>query len=170
MWKTINRDLENDVKSTTLSYIGNNGQTLTKECDMLEALNRHFVSVGLNLAKQIDVKPKDDCLKHITPIRHNIKFKAIDEGYVLSAISRLDKVSVTLVQDAAKSISYPLAVIYNSSIKNGVFPEVWNAAKATPFNELGARTDVNNYRPISVTSVFSKMLERISYDQLFDFL
>ena len=105
MWKTINRVLEKNVKSTTLSYIENNGQTLTKECDMLETLNHHFVSVGLNLAKQIDVKPEDDCLKHIAPVRDTMKFKAIDEGYVLNAISRLekgkasgpDKVSVALV-------------------------------------------------------------------------
>ena len=34
----------------------------------------------------------------------------------------------------------------------------------------GARTDVNNYRPISVISVFSRMLDRISPDQLFEFL
>ena len=99
-----------------------------------------------------------------------MKFKAIGEGYVLNAISGLDKVSVTLVQDAAKSISYPLAVIYNSSLQNGVFSEVWNAAKATPINKLGARTDVNNYRPIYVISVFSRMLERSSHDRLFELL
>ena len=58
MWKTINRDLENNVKSTTLPCIENNGQTLTKECDMLKALNHHFVSVGLYLAKKIEVKPR----------------------------------------------------------------------------------------------------------------
>ena len=46
-----------------------------------------------------------------------MKFKSIDERYVLSTISRLekgkasgqDKESVTLVQDAAESMSYPLA-------------------------------------------------------------
>ena len=53
MWKTINKVLEKNVKSTALSSIENNGRTLTKECDMLEALNHHFVSVGLNLAKKI---------------------------------------------------------------------------------------------------------------------
>ena len=79
-------------------------------------------------------------IKHITPVRDKMKFKAIDEGYVLNAISRLekgkasgsDKVSVTLVQDAAKSISYPPALIYNSSLKNGVFPEVWKGSKHEP--------------------------------------
>ena len=47
MLKTINRVLEKNVKSTTLSCIENNGQTYAKECDMLEALNHHFVSVRL---------------------------------------------------------------------------------------------------------------------------
>ena len=87
------------------------------------ALSHHFVSIGLNLAKQIDVKPEDDFLKHITPVGDKTKCKAIDERYVLNAISRLekgnasgpDKLSVTFVQDAAKSISYTLALIYNSS-------------------------------------------------------
>ena len=67
----------------------------------------------------MDVKPEDDCLKYITLGRDKIKFKAIDEQYILNAISRLengkalspDKVSVTFVKDAAKSISYPLALI-----------------------------------------------------------
>ena len=56
MWKTINRVLEKNVRSTTLSCIENYGQTFTKECDnitdMLEALNNNCVSVGLNLANR----------------------------------------------------------------------------------------------------------------------
>ena len=120
MWKTINRVLEKDVKSTTISSCNeNNGHTLTKEWDMPQALNHHFVAVALNLTKQIDVKLEDDCLKHITSVRDKMKFKAIDKGYVLNAIGRLgkgkasgpDKVSVALVQDAPKSTSYPLALI-----------------------------------------------------------
>ena len=46
MWKATNRVLKKNVKSTTLSSIEYNGQTLTKECDVLEPLNHHFVSVG----------------------------------------------------------------------------------------------------------------------------
>ena len=46
MWKTINRVLNKDARSTTLSSIEIDGQALTKEHDVLEALNCHFVSVG----------------------------------------------------------------------------------------------------------------------------
>ena len=40
----------------------------------------------------------------------------------------------------------------------------------TPLFKQGERTDVNNYRPISVISVIAKMFERIVYDQLYGFL
>ena len=43
-------------------------------------------------------------------------------------------------------------------------------AKVTPIYKSGARTDLNNYRPISVRSVFLRMLERISHDEIFEFL
>ena len=51
MWKTINKVLNKDMQSTVLS-INEGGKVLTKDSDMLEALNRHFVSVGTNLAKK----------------------------------------------------------------------------------------------------------------------
>ena len=50
MWKTLNRVLDKDAKSATLSSIEIDGKTLTKERDVLEALNCHFVSVGPKLA------------------------------------------------------------------------------------------------------------------------
>lgn len=145
---------------------------------MLEAPNRDFVSVGPNLAKWVDAKSEDNCLKHITPTKDQMEFKTIDEGYVLNAINRLekwkalglDKVSVTFVKDAARSISYPLVLIYNSSLIHGVFPDNWKVAKVSPIYKADLKTDVNNYRAISVIFLFSRMLERISHDQLFEFL
>ena len=61
-----------------------------------------------------------------------IKLNTINMKYVLDAIGRLkngkasspDKVTIKLVKDAAKLIAYPNKCIFNSSIKNGVFPGV----------------------------------------------
>ena len=53
---------------------------------------------------------------------------------------------------------------------SGVFPDIWKLARVTPIHKSGSKTDVNNYRPISVISVFSRMLERLTHDQLFEFL
>ena len=161
MWKTINRVLEKDVKSTSLSTIESEGKTLTKECDMLEALNRHFVSVGPDLAKQIRSNCDDDCLKHIIPEKSEMLFQTVDEEYVLNAINRLekgkasgpDKITITWVKDAAISIAYPLTLIYNASLMNSIFPDIWKLARVTPIYKSGPKNDTNNYRPISVISV-----------------
>ena len=104
-------------------------------------------------------------------------FQTVDEEYVLNAINRLekgkasgpDKVTITLVKDTAISIAYPLMMIYNASLMNGIFPEVWKLARVTPIHKSGPKTDTNNYRPISVISVFSRVLERLTHDQLNEF-
>ena len=79
-------------------------------------LNHYFVSVWQNLAKWLGAKNEDYCLKHITQVRDQMEFKAIDESYALNAnsqweegmVSGPDKVSVRFMKDAARFISYPL--------------------------------------------------------------
>ena len=65
-----------------------------------------------------------------------------------------DKITITLVHNASKFIAHPLMLIYNSSLANGVFSDIWKLAKVTPIYKSGPKTDVNNYGPISVISVF----------------
>ena len=104
--------------------------------------------------------------------------KSVDETYMANAIRKLtngkaagpDKVSTTIIKDVGDLVSKPLTMIFNSSLMGGVLPDIWKIARVTPIFKSGARKDVNNYRPISVISVFSRILERIVHDQLFDFL
>ena len=61
-------------------------------------------------------------------------------------------------------------MIFNSSLKYGAFPDIWKLAKVTPIFKSGSKRDGNKYRPISVISVFSRMLEKIVHDQLSRYL
>jgi len=61
-------------------------------------------------------------------------------------------------------------MIFNSSLENGIFPDIWKLARVTPILKSGVKKDVNNYRPISVISVFSRILERIVHDQILNFI
>ena len=105
-------------------------------------------------------------------------FKTANKTYVMNAINPLkngkasgpDKVTVTLVKDKSKLIAHPFMLIYNSSLANGVFPDIWKFARITLSYKSSQKTDLNNYRPISVISVFSRMLEPLTYDHLFEFL
>ena len=105
-------------------------------------------------------------------------FVPIDETYVLNAIKQLkigkapgpDKISAKLMRDAADFIWKPLAMVFNSSLKCGIFPDIWKLGRVRPIFKTGSRNDANNYRPISVISVFSRMLEKIVHDQLIEYL
>ena len=134
--KAIKSVLNKNKQSTVLSNINKDGKVLTKDSDMLEALNHHFVSVGTQLAKTITTKPDDDCLKHVVAVNSKLILKTIDITYVLDAIGRQkigkasgpDKVTINLVEVAARFIAYTIMSIINSSIANGVFPDVWKTA------------------------------------------
>ena len=60
MWHTINRVFEKFSKSTMPASLKIEGRKLTKEGDILEALNHHFVSVGSTLASKIEENANDD--------------------------------------------------------------------------------------------------------------
>ena len=59
MWKTINKVLDKNENSVKPSSVEVDGKCLTRERDVLEALNRHFIEVGSNLAKKIVSKLGD---------------------------------------------------------------------------------------------------------------
>ena len=145
---------------------------------MLEELILHFVFVGTNLAKKITSKPDDDCLKYVVSVNNKMTLNTINTKYVLDAIGRLKnekasgpyKVTIQLAKDTAKFIAYPIMFIFNSSKPNEIFPNVRKTASATPIHKSGSKSDLNNYRPIPVISVFARMLERLVHDQLSELL
>ena len=81
-----------------------------------------------------------------------------------------DRIPVGLVKDSSEFIALPLTLIYNASLVTGAFPNIWKVARVTPIFKSGARGDMNNYSPISVLSIFARILEKIVHDQLIDYL
>ena len=67
MWKTINRVLNRDSASKSISSLNVNGKVVTEGGELAEALNQHLVSTGPKLAEKIKTTPSDNPLKHIQP-------------------------------------------------------------------------------------------------------
>ena len=72
-----------------------------------------------------------------------------------------------LVYDEVKK---PLFQISKNSLKNGIVPENTKIAQISPTFKSGKKELLKNYRPISVLPCFSKMLERIMYNRLYEYL
>ena len=82
----------------------------------------------------------------------------------------LDRIPARLLKDAAPSISALLTAIINLSISSAVLPEEWKKAKVVPLYKDGDKKCMDNYRPISVLPVASKILERAVQIQLLQHL
>ena len=82
----------------------------------------------------------------------------------------LDGLPSRLLKDSAVTISVLITHIINLSITTQCIPHVWKHAKAIPLFKDGVRDDIDNYRPISILPVVSKILERAVQQQLVDHL
>ena len=81
-----------------------------------------------------------------------------------------DELSNNIIIDAYDSLKNILFHIFKVSIKQGIFPDSLKIAKVTPIFKSGAKDNVSNYRPISILPVFSKVLERIMYNRVYNHL
>ena len=81
-----------------------------------------------------------------------------------------DEVPAIVMNQNIHALIKPLAYLINCSIKKGIFPDELKIAKVIPIYKSGDKTSIENYRPISVLSVFSKILEKIMYNHLINFI
>lgn len=60
-----------------------------------------------------------------------------------------------------EEIFVPLKILFNSSLNEGVVPEDWCTTNITPIFTKGNKSDPGNYSPVSLISVFSKLMETV---------
>ncbi len=88
----------------------------------------------------------------------------------MSKATGCDNIGPRLLKLAAPYVTDSITYICNESIKHSVFPDKWKQGKVAPLHKSGPKDDVNNYRPISVLPIISKILEKHVHDSLMDYL
>ena len=78
-----------------------------------------------------------------------------------------DKISARMLKIPAPVTAPSVTKLINYSINNAVFPRTWKTAKVTPLFKKGDSSDVNNYRPISVLPVLSKIVGEDMFTTIF---
>ena len=74
------------------------------------------------------------------------------------------------IKDGQEILIPHITFIINECIKNNIFPNQFKLANVTPLYKKDDPLDVTNYRPISITSGFSKILEKILHRQITEYL
>ena len=164
LWRYIKNMRKEQTAINTLHY---NGVTYTDSEGKANALNNQFVSVFTNE----DQSPLPHISTEPTPDISQITINVEGVFNLLSKIepnkvAGTDGIPPRLLKEAAYQMAPLLTFIFQSSLDQGQLPQDWKSANITPIYKKGNRTDPANYRPISLTSTCSKILEHIIYSSI----
>ena len=84
--------------------------------------------------------------------------------------SGIDGLPVCFLKIAGESISIILSNLINTSFEMGVFPNILKMGRLIALHKKNSTSDIANYRPITILSSVSKVIERIMYFRLKDYL
>ena len=145
-------------------------------------VNEYFTQIGPRLAGNIDVANKRSHDSYLgNPCEVEFNFTRTTPAEIVEIIrkmkpkssSGLENISCRLMKDIFDIIAIPLTSLINQSLQSGIFPDKLKIAKVVPIFKAGKdniESYVHNYRPISLLSCFSKIFERVVYNQLYNHL
>ena len=178
-WELIRSALPTNQSRTNKSKIDLlkiDGQDINESFSIAEKLNEHFALVGKNLADKIPTNNNNSFSKYLNqrvassmflqPPRHSEVFNIIHSlrPRKSSGLDNIDSYFICIACDVL--IPYYL---FHLSFEFGIFPDCLKIAKIIPIFKAGPKTDINNYRRISLLSNFSKILEKLIYTRLSKF-
>ncbi len=161
-----------------ISQLNIKGKIIDDPQDIANSVNNFFVNVGPNTEKTVP-KAGDISPKRFLKNRNNVEFimTHISEEDILKIIQSLPNkvtgpasIPLKLLKLVANIIVVPLCHIINVSFSTGVFPDALKVAKVIALHKGGPSDNLNNYRPISLLSIFDKIIEKLMHKQLYEFL
>jgi len=179
-WQVLN-NLMNKCK-TKLSkfpktFYDNKGYCYKGE-EVPEGFNILFSSIGAELEKSIPSpsscplqyikEPLHECLTN-TPCTTPVQIKNIIKS--LNPVGGgIDGISSFILLGTYEPLMHHLTYFFNLCLRTAVFPDKLKVAIIAPIYKTGDKDQFNNYRPISLLPIFSKILEKIMHITLMTFL
>ena len=139
---------------------------------------KYFTNIGTRLSAAIH-QPDNPFNTYLSTNSNDQSFFMLptDPTEISKIISKLkakssaghDGISSKLLKSINQSICYPISIIVNKSLETGIVPKALKMAKIIPIYKCKDKTDIGNYRPISILPSISKILEKIVHHRLYTF-
>ena len=177
-WRLINNILKPNGKNRDkkIRKLIINDVEYENEETISNQFNEFFVNIGKNIAESLP-----DYDNHLNYLNGNFPnsfyFSPVNSTDIDIVISSLKNKSfglhtfpIKILKSITNTMSPILARLVNFSVSSGEFPKSLKTARVTPIHKEGSKSDVNNYRPISVLPLFSKIFEKTVYNQMYQYL
>jgi hypothetical protein len=153
---SINRGSK-ELWQTVRELTGRNKQADTQYPVDAETLNRHYATVSTDSNYSPPI-PKLTVNKFTEYFSEQRVFRLLDN--VGHTATGLDSIPSWLLRIAAPLISVPTAFIFNLSLSYSVVPTQWKSSSITPVPKISQPKTCHDFRPISVTPVLSRLMEK----------
>ena len=179
IWKIIRSLLPPKSKQSLNSQSNDLDNDSNNPVEVAENFNKFFCSIGENLAKDIPCQNNRKFMSYLRNRNSSSMFletpkldEIIDSLKSLSVNKAVgqDNIPAFFIKTANLIIAPYLLILYDYAFSNGIFPDILKVAKVIPIHKNGNKNDPNNYRPIAILSSFSKILEKLIYQRLIQFL
>ena len=180
-WKTIKTVIKKEINKSGIAQTFNiNGSSISEPKIIADHFCDFFTNVGPTYAEQIPQSKHSS--KHYLRLKKDEQPRSIflspSDPYEIIRIlncmksknsSSHDELSSRFLKSIGNSIAKPLSILVNKSMLSGVFPDKLKIAKVIPIYKNKEKCSVSNYRPISLLSSLSKILEKVMHNRLYSF-
>ena len=174
MIKTIANLSSNKIKIKPIFW---NGQEYNTDEQIAEAFNHYFHSVPNFLSENLPISNVDPMFYVRRGQVSSFFLDPVGEAECLKVVKNLkntkelvDHIPVFLFKECSVFLIHELCNLINASFRLGIFPNVLKIAKIVPIFKKGERTNIENYRPISILPFLSKVIEKCFCTRLVKFL
>ena len=177
-WKVINKIINKGKSKEKIDSVNVGNHEVKNPSDIANTFNSYFTSVGPDLAAKINCGDIHFSKFLSRPLSKTIFFNTTTQSEIISITKNFkskrstgyDGFSMKLIKQIIYSIAAPLEYIFNMSLSVGICPNLLKVARVIPIHKKEDKTNVTNYRPISLLPSLSKILEKLVYKRLLSFL
>jgi len=170
-WKALKEKLLLQKSSDKIHEVYVNGTFVKDEQKIAEAFKDHFETCAAKLSEGL---PQGEDTSSVMAQGERWSLKRTNENEVIKIIKSLknknsagyDNLSNRMLKREPHVFARLIVNLINESLEEAIFPNCLKTAKIIPIYKKGDKTNLNNYRPIALLPVLSKVFEKVVNEQL----
>ena len=177
-WSLVNELCDKRTFRDLPDRIRINGTLVSNKKDLADYFNKNFAEMGKKIAENFeDNKDYKMSLKN-HQLKSSLKLLKINNTQTQQLINDLipkqshghDLCTNRLLKQLKAEISPIITILINNSVRDSTYPKIFKLSRVLPLYKAGKMTEPSNYRPISLGSSISKLLEKHIKKQLNNYL
>ena len=176
-WRVYSSLMNKSKTEIPCSEFNVNGKKLTDPQLITNEFCKYFTEIGKSYADNIP-----QSTKHFSEYLRNkqensfyfIPTNPVEISQMIDKLkpkrcSGIDRIPCKLIKELKHELLIPLTIIVNNSLESGTVPEGMKIAKIIPLFKAKNKSELSNYRPISILPSLSKVLEKIVHKRLYNY-